>query len=152
MFIFGFIVGILATLAAAKFFAAKVMINVYRSPYNFDRTVEELKKRAEEMGWRVPAIHDFGGTIREIKGEDIGKVKVIEICKPDYTMEMLKDDEDKFISAFLPCGIGVYEKRDGSVFVARRNVKLFALMFGGRIGKALKKAAKEEDKISSFLG
>ncbi len=149
-FIVGFILGIVITGILAKMYGVKMMIKEIKSPYDFDKTVNEIIKRAKELGWNVPAIHDFGGKIREA-GMDVGKVKVIEICKPEYGAQMLKNDEEKLVSAFLPCGMGVYEKKDGSVYVAKRNVELFALMFGKNVGKALKEAAKEENRITAFL-
>ncbi len=151
MFIFGFLVGVAATLAAMRFLMPKVMIKECKSPYNFERTIEEIQKRAEELGWRVPSIHDFGSAIKESKGEDIGPVKVLEICKPDLGYTMLKSDENKSMTCFMPCSLGVYEKRNGQTYVAKRNLKLFSMMFGGEAGEVLKQAAQEEDRITSFL-
>ena len=151
MFLFGFIVGVVCTLALIKYLAPKMMIKVSESPYPFDRTVEEIKSRAEKLGWNIPTIHNFGENLKKAKDIDIGPLKVIEFCKADYGAEVLKNDNTKFMSAFMPCGIGVFEKRDGKTYVAQRNMKLFSMMFGGKLGTILKKVAEEEEKITEFL-
>ena len=82
---------------------------------------------------------------------EVGPVKVIALCKPNYGVKFLEADNNKILSSFMPCGIGIYEKRNGKTYVSRRNVKLFAIMFGGELGQAFKKVAEEEDQITSFL-
>ena len=151
MFFIGFIVGVICTLILIKYFGPKMMIQVAESPYPFEKTVEEIKSRLGEMGWNIPVIHDFCENLKNAKGIDIGPLKVIEFCKADYGMEVLKNDDTKFMSAFMPCGIGVFEKRNGKTYVAKRNMKLFSIMFGGKLGAILRKVAEEEEKITGFL-
>ena len=151
MFLLGLIVGILISAVAMKFLMPKLMFLEKESPYNFERTVEEIEKRAKDMGWGVPIIHDLGNNIKEKAGVEVGPVKVVELCKPEYASKVLGSDSSKVISSFMPCAIGVYEKKDGRTFVSKRNIKLFSLIFGGELGQVFKKVAEEEDKITDFL-
>jgi uncharacterized protein (DUF302 family) len=60
-----------------------------QSKYNFDKTVDLLVAEAERREWKVPAVHDLQQSLAK-SGKAVNPVKVIEICKPEYSGQMLE--------------------------------------------------------------
>ena len=48
-------------------------------------------------------------------------VKVIEVCKPEYSGKMLKKNHERIISVLMPCRISVYLKEDDKTYIALLN-------------------------------
>jgi len=48
----------------------------------------------------------------------IERVGSINVCNPRYTSRVLANDKDRGVTAFMPLGIGVYENKQGRVFIA----------------------------------
>ncbi|WP_169304793.1 DUF302 domain-containing protein [Chloroherpeton thalassium] len=65
--------------------------------------------------------------------DDLGRVCLIEICNKTYSRQILQAADDRFITTFLPCTIAVYEKEDGTVWIARMNTKRLGQVWGGTI-------------------
>jgi uncharacterized protein (DUF302 family) len=59
------------------------------SPYNMDKTVEMITEKAKELNWSVPFVHDLQQSLAK-SGKEVKPVKVIEICKPEYSGKMLE--------------------------------------------------------------
>ncbi|HLN21871.1 MAG TPA: DUF302 domain-containing protein [Bacteroidales bacterium] len=87
------------------------------SRLGFEETVESLKNAAEKDGWSVPAVHDLQQSIAK-SGKHVKPVKVIEICKPEYSGKMLELNDERIISVMMPCRISVYQKDDGHTYVS----------------------------------
>ena len=77
-------------------------------------------------------------------GYAIPPIKVISICQPHYAASVLEEDRHKFISAIMPCRVGVYQTTDGQVYVAAMNTGLMSKMFGAKIAAIMKDVAQEE--------
>lgn len=90
------------------------------SPYDFDRTVELLTEAAVRKEWQVPALHDLQLSLAK-SGKAVKSVKVIEICKPQYSGQMLERNDERIVSVMMPCRISVYLKDDGKTYVALLN-------------------------------
>lgn len=90
------------------------------SPYDFDRTVELLTEAAGRKDWQVPALHDLQLSLAK-SGKAVKSVKVIEICKPQYSGQMLERNDERIVSVMMPCRISVYLKDDGKTYVALLN-------------------------------
>lgn len=121
------------------FMAPSMMIHEVKSPYGVEKTTNEIVAKAKEMGWKVPKVYNFQKAVLEGKGPDIGKIKVVKLCHPKFAGELLKDDDNKFVSVMMPCSMAVYEKSDGTTYVASMNMRLMS------------KVADDDDKILSFL-
>lgn len=87
------------------------------SKYNFDKTVDLLVAEAERRDWKVPAIHDLQQSLAK-SGKTVKPVKVIEICKPVYSGQMLELNDERIMSVMMPCRISVYAKDDGKTYMA----------------------------------
>jgi len=146
----GFIIGIIITLILVWQLMPGMMIKERKSPYDMDKTIEIIKKNAEELDWKVPKEYDFQKSISEAGMDDIGKIKVIELCQPEYAYTLLKNDDSKFVSVLMPCAIAVYEKNDG-VYVATMQVGIMGKIFGGNINTTMSKVSKDDHKILKFL-
>lgn len=87
------------------------------SPWDFEKTVVLLTEEAERRNWMIPATHDLQASLAK-SGKDVRPVKVLEICKPEYSGQMLERSDERIVSVIMPCRISVYLKEDGKTYVA----------------------------------
>jgi uncharacterized protein (DUF302 family) len=116
------------------------------SLFGFNETVEILTTAATDREWGNPATHDLQATLAK-SGKTVSPVKVIEICKPAYSGELLAKSDERVISVMMPCRISVYEKADGKVYVSTINVKSMVSGMPDSIRVAMTGAAIEMDEI-----
>jgi len=112
------------------------------SRLGFDATVEELTAEAERREWKVPAVHDLQQSLAK-SGKTVRPVKVIEICKPKYSGQMLELNDERIISVMMPCRISVYEKEDGKTYVSLINAGEMSESLPANIAKVMKEASDE---------
>ena len=117
-----------------------------QSRFSFDKTVEILVAEAEMRQWKVPAIHDLQQSLAK-SGKTVKPVKVIEICKPEYSGKMLELNHERIISVMMPCRISVYEKDDGNTYIALINSGMLAEGIPEIISKVMKAASDETFEI-----
>jgi uncharacterized protein (DUF302 family) len=67
----------------------------------------------------------------------------VNVCNARYAAEILVEDGNRGVTAFMPLAIGVYEDKHGQVYVSQLNVGLLGMMFGGTIAKEMKLAGKD---------
>jgi uncharacterized protein (DUF302 family) len=116
------------------------------SLFGFNETVEILTTAATDREWGNPATHDLQATLAK-SGKSVRPVKVIEICKPAYSGEMLAKSDERVVSVMMPCRVSVYEKADGKIYVATLNVKSFVSEMPDIIQSAMMAAANEIEEI-----
>jgi uncharacterized protein (DUF302 family) len=121
-------------------------INEYKSRYSFDKTVELLVSEAERKEWKIPALHDLQQNLAK-SGKNVKPVKVIEICKPRYSGQMLELNHERIMSVMMPCRISVYEKDDGSAYVGLINAGEMTEGFPRNIAEVMKAASDETEEI-----
>src|SRR5664279_4299193 len=112
------------------------------SLFDFNITVEKLVLEAERREWKVPFIHDLQQSLAK-SGKTVKPVKVIEICKPEYSGQMLELNDERIISVMMPCRISVYEKEDGKTYIALINAGNMASGMSVNIAGVLKTIADE---------
>jgi uncharacterized protein (DUF302 family) len=127
----------------------KIVIE-HPSRFGFDKTVETIVADAEKREWKVPAIHDLQQSLAK-SGKSVRPVKVIEICKPKYSGQMLELSDERIISVMMPCRISVYEKEDGKIYVSLINAGEMAAGLPQNIAKVMKEASDETFEISSVV-
>ena len=118
----------------------------HQSRYDFDKTVELLVADAEHREWKVPAIHDLQQSLAK-SGKAVRPVKVIEICKPQYSGQILELNHERIISVMMPCRISVYEKEDGLTYVSLINAGEMASGLPANIASVMKEASDETFEI-----
>lgn len=117
-----------------------------QSRFNFDRTVEVLVADAERREWMVPAVHDLQQSLAK-SGKEVNPVKVIEICKPKYSGQMLELNHERIMSVLMPCRISVYEKEDGLVYIGLLNTGNITSGLQDNIAKVMKASSEETFEI-----
>jgi len=116
------------------------------SKYDFDKTVNLLIAEAERRDWNVPAVHDLQQSLAK-SGKTVKPVKVIEICKPAYSGQMLELSDERIMSVMMPCRISVYVKDDGRTYMALVDGAEMASGQPGKIAKVMKAASGETFEI-----
>jgi len=79
------------------------------------------------------------------------KVKIVALCNPHYANRILNDDKDKVVSTMMPLGIGIYQTKDGSVYMSEMNIGLMGMMFGGTIADVMGDASKDIAKMMTAV-
>ena len=116
------------------------------SKYSFDETVEKLSESIVAAGWKVTHIHDLQGTL--IKNNfDVLPVKIMEVCRPDYSVKLLSRDKERLYSSMMPCRLSVYETSDGKTRISRMNSSAFAAQIGGVVNEVMSMAYNEIESI-----
>jgi uncharacterized protein (DUF302 family) len=123
-----------------------LMLIKHKSKLSYNETVnvlsETLKKKQD---WRVIIVNDYQkSTAAFVTLERVGS---ITICNPRHASKILADDKNRFVTAFMPLGLGVYEDKKGQVFVSQMNVGLLGKMFGGTISDVMGGAGKELSEV-----
>jgi uncharacterized protein (DUF302 family) len=118
----------------------------HTSKFNFASTIDLLVAEAERRDWKVPAIHDLQQSLAK-SGKTVLPVKVIEICKPQYSGKMLELNDERIISVMMPCRISVYEKNDGLAYISLINAGALAAGLPENISGVMKDASDETFEI-----
>ena len=147
IFIIGLMVGILATAMIGRSAMPTMMLEVRESNLSFEETVAAIEKSAVENGWQVPKIYDMKQSLVKAGYDNMTNLQVLSMCQPDHAYRILSEDENKMVSAMMPCRIGVFEDKDGRVLITQMNVGLMSKMFGGTIEEVMSRVASEEEKI-----
>jgi len=122
------------------------MVIETHSKFDFDKTVEMIISEAERREWKVPAVHDLQHSLAK-SGKAVNPVKVIEICKPEYSGQMLELNHERIMSVMMPCRISVYIKEDGKTYLALLNGGEMAAGQPGKIAEVMKAASDETYEI-----
>lgn len=122
------------------------------SPYDVAATVEKLLEAANQKEWQNPAVHNLQQSIAK-SGKVIRPVQVIEICKPEYSGNMLEKNHERIVSIMMPCRISVYEKEDGKAYVALMNTSAMSAGMPPSVADAMQSASDETFEIvKSVIG
>ena len=131
----GFIVGIVVTVVAVVLVMPGMMIVTEPSTLGFDETVQNLQQAIKDNGWSSPATIDLQKSMAKQNVEFPRRVKVVQLCKPEYAKAVLTTD--RYVAALMPCAIAVWEDDDGNVQVSKMNTGLMGKMFGGTIAEVM---------------
>ena len=107
---------------------------------------ESLQKKQD---WRTVKINDYQESTAAFSPME--KVCSVNVCNPRYAAQILKDDTNRGVTAFMPLAIGVYEDKNGHVFVSQLNVRLLGMMFGGTIAEVMGKAGKDLNEVVELV-
>lgn len=143
----GFILGIIATILVFINIFPSMMISTKESMYGFTETVDMIDSSSAANGWAVLKIIDLGRRMNNAGYEDAPRVKVIELCHAENTYNVLKNEDDMFISAIMPCRMSVQEKRNGKVFISRMNIGLMSKFFSPNVKEVMSGVAEDDENI-----
>jgi uncharacterized protein (DUF302 family) len=123
-----------------------MMIHQRPSKLGFDETVSALEKSIVDNGWTHSGTRDLRKSLSKQGVEFPHRVKIVELCKPEYAADVL--GSDRFVATLMPCAIAVYETDAGEVMISSMNTGLMGKMFGGNIAKVMgRSVARDEARI-----
>lgn len=126
--------------------ASNFLVIEKESKFGFDKTVETLATEAERREWKMPALHDLQQSLAK-SGKTVKPVKVIEICKPEYSGQMLELNHERIMSVMMPCRISVYLKDDSKTYIALLNTGELVAGMPENIARVMKEASDETFEI-----
>jgi uncharacterized protein (DUF302 family) len=127
----------------------KMVIEV-PSEFDFNTTVEMIIAEAERRDWKIPAVHDLQQSLAKA-GKEVKSVKVIEICKPAYSGQILELNDERLMSVMMPCRISVYLKDDGNTYLSLLNGARVAAGQPGIIADIMMAASDETMEITRVV-
>ena len=126
----------------------KMMLTTYQSNSSYEETINKLRTVIETKNdWKIPKEFDFQKNIQYAGHGNIEKIGSIALCNPKYASMILSEDPNRKVTAIMPLTIGVYEKKNGQVYVSELNIGLMGMMFGGTIAKVMDIAGKDVSEI-----
>jgi uncharacterized protein (DUF302 family) len=151
MLIIGFLLGALVVWLPNGLGIHTFMIMENKSTMDYEDTIKSIMDATLKKGWKVPTVHRLDKSMAKF-GHKVPPTAVIELCHPTYAVQILKEDDARMVSSFMPCRLSVYEKSDGSVIVSRMNSSLMSSIFPDKISKVMAGATAEvEDIINTAL-
>jgi len=145
-FIVGLIVGAVLVVIVGVAVLSQKMFIVHESKYGFNETVTQLEKSAAQHEWGIPHRYDLQKTLKEKGGFDVAPVHVFSLCKPEHAYKILGSDEERLVSALMPCRVAVYEK-DNKTYISMLNAALFAGLLGDEVKEVMGSASAENLEI-----
>jgi len=150
--ILGFIAGIMFTAIVLNISVGNMMVKEFKSPYDFDKTVNVITQRINEKdGWHVTEVIDQNHEVSVHGGFPIGNFKIVKYCHGGYSAKVLKDDDDKKFGNMMPKSFAVYQKSDGSVYVSTMNGAVMGKIFGGEFEKIIEEVSLEVENMMRFI-
>lgn len=143
----GFAAGIIVAGILGWSMAPDLMLNETRSPYSAEKTIEIIQANAKSRGWVIPSVTPIHKSIKKHTGNELPPVYLVNICKGEYAYNILKEDQNKIVSVFMPCTISVFEKTDGHAYIGSMNAGLLGKMFGGTVAEIMGEKVAEEQKV-----
>lgn len=123
-----------------------VMLIQHKSSRNYDDTVAALGAALKQkQDWRVLTVNDYQKTTAAFGS--LERVGSLNICNPRYAAKILAADADRGVTAFMPLALGVFEDKNGQVYVSQLNVGLLGMMFGGTIADVMGMAGKDIGEV-----
>lgn len=141
LFIAGLIIGAGATFLVISTIIPQKMFVVEESKYNFEETVDAIVESAEANEWTISHIYDLQASLKK-KNFDVDPVYVFSLCKPPYANNILGTDNDRMVSAMMPCRVAVYEK-GGKTYISMLNAELFARFLSKNAKQTIVDTSKE---------
>ncbi len=145
-FLVGFLVGAVVVGIAVWKVMPGMMSITKKSNLNFEDTVEAVQKEAKALGWNVPHVYNMQQSFTKAGYENVEKMKVVSLGHAKFAYQIVRDDKDKFVLGFMPYRAGVYEDKNGDVYITGANMGIMSKMFGGNIEKIMGASAKDLEK------
>jgi uncharacterized protein (DUF302 family) len=133
----------------AKFESMNNMLIENSSPFDVDKTVDLIVAEAEKQNWKVPAVHDLQQSLAK-SGKIVDPVKVIEICKPELSSQILELNHERAMSVMMPCRISVYQKEDGKTYIALLNAESMVQSLTETVARTMVAASEESLQIVRY--
>ncbi len=143
----GIVLTIVAVVLMASQSAYQFMVQESLSNSDFDKTVAAIQETVIAKGWQVPKVYRLDETMAKHGHPDVLPVAVIELCQPEHAYKLLKGDETRLVTSFMPCRISIYETSKGEVIISRMNSGLLSQIFPSKISETMGVATQEVEVI-----
>jgi uncharacterized protein (DUF302 family) len=80
-------------------------------------------------------------------GFDVNPVKVFSMCHPGHANKILSSNDERLVSALMPCRVAIYETKDGKTHISRLNAALFSKLLSRNIKNIMGQVASENEII-----
>lgn len=151
MLVFGFVLGALVVWWPNGLGIHTFMVVETKSSMDYENTLKAIMQATKDKGWKIPTIHRLDESMAKF-GHTVPPTAVIELCHPTHAVKILKEDDARMVSSFMPCRVSVYERSDGSVIISRMNSSLMSNIFPDLISEVMADATSEvEDIINAAL-
>jgi uncharacterized protein (DUF302 family) len=140
----GLLVGLILAAGVMVVLMRIAMIEVYKSSFSLEATVERLEQAIRAAGWMVPDSKRLNESFAKGKVAFPRQVHLIKLCEPHHAAEVLTDNRQ--MACMMPCTFAVYESDEGDVLVSKVNTRLMGKVFGGSIGRVMGGAVATEEK------
>ena len=143
--------GMIVMGAAVWTLMPSMMLVVHESPLGYQDTLDALRASIESNAdWKAVETYDFQRNIHDAGHGPIENVGAVALCHPLYASRILAADDNRKVTAFMPLGIGVYQDKEGNVYISELNVGLLGMMFGGTIAQVMADAGNDISEIISM--
>ncbi len=123
-----------------------IMLIKVRSARNYADTITALGEALKvKQDWVVKVENDYQKSTASFTA--LERVGSLNVCNPRYASKILSHDADRGVTAFMPLALGVYQDKQGQVYVSRLNVGLLGMMFGGTIAQVMGAAGKDLTEV-----
>jgi len=137
LFVLGIVIGAVGVGVVGWTQAKDLMLDEMQSPVGLEETVKRITDKAKADGWAVQSIQSLEASIKKNGGGDVLPIRLVNLCEGHHAGKIMKVDDARRVSVFMPCTISVYEKSDGKTYVSSVNVKLLGRMFGGIVDEVM---------------
>ena len=145
-FIFGLIVGVVLAGVILWLAMPGMMLVVHQSRYDsVEETCKQLKTAIETNGWKSPGIRDMNKTMAKHGVQMDKQVSIVDLCNAKYAKDVLTTNPE--VSTLMPCAWGVYEGKNGKIYISGMNMGLMGKMFGGNVAKVMGGAVSKDEKL-----
>lgn len=128
-----------------------VLVLENESRFSFEESEQLLHQYAAEKGWKILGTHNLKEKM-EANGFQVLEAKVYDLCKPVYANEILKRDEERKLSPFLPCRIALFNRSNGKTYIGRMNSEEMSAYMPGVAAEVMGTAAVEiEDVLQKII-
>ena len=106
---------------------------------------KQLKAAIETNGWKSPGIRDMNKTMAKHGVQMDKQVSIVDLCNAKYAKDVLTTNPE--VSTLMPCAWGVYEGKNGKIYISGMNMGLMGKMFGGNVAKVMGGAVSKDEKL-----
>jgi uncharacterized protein (DUF302 family) len=142
----GVLIGLLLMGLGVWFMMPSLMLIKHKSNRSYDDTLSILSEGfPKKQDWHLLKINDYQESTAPFVTME--RVCSMNVCNPRYASQILSDDANRGVTAFMPLAVGVYEDKKKQVFISQLNVRLLGMMFGGTIAKVMNMAGIDLNEV-----
>jgi uncharacterized protein (DUF302 family) len=146
LIVVGLLIGMVIMGLIVWFTMPSLMLIKHKSNRSYDDTLAILSEGfPKKQDWHLLKITDYQENTAPFGAME--RVCSMNVCNPRYAWQILSDDANRGVTAFMPLAVGVYEDKKKQVFISQLNVRLLGMMFGGTIAKVMNMAGIDLNEV-----